>query len=509
MAACKACNFENVAGMKFCGACGTRLANACHTCDFENPAQFHFCGNCGSSLSGGSKPDATKIDRREAERRQLTVLFCDLVNSTALAESVDAEEYREIVRQYQVACASVIRRFDGHVAQYLGDGLLAYFGYPRAHEDDAHRAGHAALGIIEAIEALATPALGGAALTVRIGVHTGPVVAGNISSKESHQRLAVGSTPNIAARLQGIATPNSIMLSGDTERLLRGWFDLDALGVQELKGVSRPVTVFRLVREARRNGRFEMDDAKRLSPLVGRDEEDALLARGLTATREGEGNIVLLSGEAGVGKSRLIQSMRARAIDEGFTCLVGRCASVHQSSPLLPIIDLMESLLGFDADASETVRLERVERHIDSLDLPRAENVPLIASLLGVPLSEAYAPLGLLPQRQRARTFETLLLMLARGAERRPIAFVMEDLHWADASTMEFLALFISQPPIDHLMAVFTVRTEFSLPWSARSPVTQLTLPKLSDRDVRTMIENLCGELQLPVALVEQVVQKT
>ena len=388
MAVCTACSFENVAGMKFCGACGTRLSNACPSCAFENPPQFRFCGNCGSSLV--PKTDTPKVDRRDAERRQLTVLFCDLVNSTALAESVDAEEYREIVRQYQVACASVIRRFDGHVAQYLGDGLLAYFGYPRAHEDDARRAGHAALGMIEAVQALATPANGAAALTVRIGVHTGPVVAGNISSKESHQRLAVGSTPNIAARLQGIATPNSIMLSGDTERLLHGWFDVDPLGVQQLKGVSRPVTVFRLLREARRNGRFEMDDAKRLSPLVGREEEDALLAARLATTREGDGQIVLLSGEAGVGKSRLIQSMRARAIDEGFTCLVGRCASVHQSSPLLPIIDLMETLLGFDADSSDAVRLDRIERHFDGLEMPRTENVPLIASLLGVPLSDAY-----------------------------------------------------------------------------------------------------------------------
>jgi class 3 adenylate cyclase/predicted negative regulator of RcsB-dependent stress response len=497
-------------GMKFCGACGARLANTCPSCAFENPPEFRFCGSCGHSLTAvpiAPPPPPPRPDRKTGERRQLTLLFCDLVDSTALAERVDAEEYRGIVRQYQAACASVIHRFDGHVAQYLGDGLLVYFGYPLAHEDDPRRAAHAALGMVEAVQALSIP--GGVTLAVRIGVHTGTVVAGDISSAKTHERLAMGSAPNIAARLQGLAEPNTILLSGDTERLLHSWFEVESLGQRELKGVSRPVVVYRVLREARRNGRFELDDAKRLSPLVGRDEEDALLARRLTAAREGEGHVVLLSGEAGVGKSRLLQSMRARAIANGFTCLVGRSAAVHQNSALLPIVDLIEGLLGIDDETTAEARLERMEHQADALAIPREECVPLLAALLSVPLGNRYPVSGLLPQLARTRTFETLLTMLARGAQQRPIVFVIEDLHWADASTMEFLALFVNQPPIPRLVAVFTVRTEFALPWSARSPVTHLTLPRLGDRDVRRMIENLAGELQLPAALVQQVVLKT
>jgi len=530
--------------MRFCGGCGTQLPVTCAACSFDNPPNFRFCGACGATLATLSAPVAlpdapfavstteqasaggstvgsataglavgeSRLDRSDGERRQLTVLFCDLVESTALAERLDAEVYRDLVRSYQRACADVIAGFDGHIAQYLGDGLLVYFGYPHAHEDDARRAALAALGMLEAVRELPLDARVRAvapALAVRVGIHTGSVIAGDVGTGTTRERLALGSAPNIAARLQSIAEPNGVLISGDTERLLYGWFDVESLGVQELRGVSKPITVFRVMREARRNGRFELDDAKRLSPLVGRDEELALLTRRLTMSREGNGFIVLLSGEAGVGKSRLVQATRMRAVEEGFTCVVGRSSSVHQNSALLPVADLLEGMIGFDAEADAKQRLARIETFVDELELPRDDSVQLLASLLSTPLSAAHTPLSIGPQLQRSRTSALLVQVLARSAERRPHVLVMEDLHWADPSTLEFLTMFVDQPPLPGLLAIFTVRPEFEVPWRSRSHVTHLTLSRLSDGDVRKMIAQMSGASALPDAIVTQVVQKT
>ncbi|MEO7997428.1 MAG: AAA family ATPase [Gemmatimonadaceae bacterium] len=538
MKLCSACAFENEDSMRFCGGCGTKLPAACPTCGFENPPNFRFCGSCGGSLAPSPAPGATRPtapntpplarastpssarvtlpdarpDRVDAERRQLTVLFCDLVESTALAERLDDEIYRDTVRAYQQACADIVAQFDGHIAQYLGDGILVYFGYPHAHEDDARRAALAALGMLEAVRTLPIDTRVRAimpALAVRVGIHTGTVIAGDVGGGSTREKLALGSTPNIAARLQSIAEPNGILLSGETERLLNGWFDVESLGTQELRGVSKPVGVFRVLREAKRNGRFELDDARRLSPLVGRDEELALLTRRLTMSREGNGSIVLLSGEAGVGKSRLVQATRIRAVEEGFTCIVGRSASVHQSSALLPVVDLLEGMIGFEQDATAAERLARIEEFLDELLLPREESVQLLATLLSASLGNSYAALNTQPQRQRARTVELLVQILTRSAERRPHVLVMEDLHWADPSTLEFLTTLIDQPPIRGLLVIFTVRPEFEVPWRSRSHVTHLTLSRLSDKDVRTMILQMSGTASLPAALIAQVVQKT
>lgn len=527
--------------MRFCGECGTQLPVTCVACGFDNPPNFKFCGACGSSLAQQPVPTAPapaakpanvtsasavstpvsssavitadpRHDRSDGERRQLTLLFCDLVESTALAERLDAEVYRDLVVSYQRACAEVISGFDGHIAQYLGDGLLVYFGYPYAHEDDARRAALAALGMLEAVRTLPLDARVRSiipALAVRVGIHTGSVIAGDVGAGSTRERLALGSAPNIAARLQSISEPNGVLISGDTERLLKGWFDVESLGMHELRGVSKPVAVFRVVREARRNGRFEFDDAKRLSALVGRDEELALLMRRLQMSREGNGSIVLLSGEAGVGKSRLVQAARVRAVEEGFMCVVGRSASVHQNSALLPVADLLEGLIGFDPEEGAEQRLAHIESFVHELGLPGDDSVQLLASLLSTPLTGLYTPLSIGPQLQRARTSALLVQVLARSAERCPLVLVVEDLHWADPSTLEFLTMFVDQPPLPGLLAIFTVRRDFDIPWSSRSHVTQLTLSRLSDNDVRTMIAHMSGATALPAAIVAQVVQKT
>jgi len=542
MKRCGSCGFENTAAMRFCGGCGTRLPMACGACGFENPATFKFCGGCGQSLASSvpgptsastasavlstptSAPTAVeppppsvtlpefRLDRTDGERRQLTVLFCDLVDSTSIAERLDAEVYRDLVREYQRACAEVIGRFDGHIAQYLGDGLLVYFGFPQAHEDDARRAALAALGILDAMRALNVrthAATGATSLSVRIGIHTGSVVAGEVGSGATRERLALGSTPNIAARLQSIAQPDGILLSGETQRLLQGWFELDSLGSKELRGVSRPVAVYQVLREARRNGRFELDDARRLSPLIGRDEELGLLTRRLSATRNGNGFIVLLSGEAGVGKSRLVQAARMRAQEEGFTCIVGRSAAVHQSSALLPVADLLEGMIGFEDHLAPDQRLALLELFVGELGLDRHECVPLLAPLLATPLSAAYPATHIEAHVQKQRTLDTVVQVLVGAAERKPLVLVMEDLHWADPSTLEFLTLLVEQPPIAGLLTIFTVRPDFTVPWRSRSHVSHLTLSRLSDEDVRALITQIAGDQKLPTALIAQVVQKT
>jgi class 3 adenylate cyclase/tetratricopeptide (TPR) repeat protein len=528
MQRCGSCDFENSAAMRFCGGCGTRLPIACTACGFENPATFKFCGGCGESLASGgpAKPTAPdtaapapvpprqefRLDRADGERRQLTVLFCDLVDSTSLADHLDAEVYRDLVRDYQLACAEAIARFDGHIAQYLGDGLLVYFGFPHAHEDDARRAALAALGILDAMRALnarTVAATGAGALSVRIGIHTGSVVAGEVGGGSSRERLALGATPNIAARLQSIAEPDGILLSGETQRLLHGWFELAELGTKELRGVSRPVSVYQVLREARRSGRFELDDARRLSPLVGRDEELGLLTRRLSATRDGNGFIVLLSGEAGVGKSRLVQAARMRAQEEGFTCIVGRSASVHQSSPLLPVTDMLEGMIGFDDQATADGRLRTIEAFVDELALDRATAVPLLAPLLSTPLSADYPRTHIENHVRKQRTLEIVVQVLVRAAAQRPLVLVMEDLHWADPSTLELLTLLVEHPPVAGLLTIFTVRPDFTVPWRSRSHVSHLTLSRLSDQDVRALVTQLAGDKTLPAALINQVVQKT
>ena len=510
--------------MKFCGACGSRVGNICNACSFENPPSFRFCGDCGTALTaeaavasappGASDfPTPRTVDagppplQAGAERRQVTVMFCDIVESTALADRLDAEEYREIVREYQARCSDVVHRYEGFIAQYLGDGILVYFGYPLAHEDDARRATQAALDIIAAVLDSATDR--GHVLQVRIGIHTGQVVAGEVGAGGTRERLAMGSTPNVASRLESLATPNSIVISSETARLLQGWFELEPLGAVQLKGLSRERVAYRVLRVAHRSGRFELDDARRLSTLVGRDSELTLLSDKLECAMDGEGSIVLLSGEAGVGKSRLVQEIRDRALKDGFDCLIGRCSSMNHESSMLPMIELLEGMLGFESDSPPEWKLERLEKQLTSLDLEADQHVPLLAALMSVPYESRFPNPGLLPQKQKTRIFESLILLLTRLAAKRPTVMVVEDLHWSDPSTVEFLTVLVSEPPIAGLFILFTVRSEQNVVWAARSHVSNLKLSRLSDRDVKTLIESLTSDSALSSAMMQKVIDKT
>src|SRR5215813_3888655 len=449
----------------------------------------------------------------DAERRQLTVLFCDLVDSTVLASQLDPEELREVVRAYQDACAKVIARFDGHIAQYLGDGLLVYFGYPRAHEDDAQRAVRAGLGIVEALEQLNTRLTQerGVHLAVRLGVHTGLVVVGEVGSGTRQEQLALGETPNLAARLQGIAAPNTLVVSAATVQLLGGFFTSQSLGTSMLKGLAQPVEVYQVLHESMARSRLEAVGSTGLTPLVGREQEVALLRERWAQVKDGVGQVVLLSGEAGIGKSRLVQVLKEQVATEPQAWLTPcQCSPYHQNTALYPLIDLLERIvLRFDREESPQQKLSKLEGFLVQYGLPLAEAVPLFASLLSLPLTDGYGPLTISLEQHKQRTLQALLTTLLRIAAQQPVLFVMEDLHWVDPSTLEFLSLLVDQGPTARILALCTFRPDFSPPWTGRSHLTQVTLPRLPRRQAAEMAGRVARSKTLPAEVMEQVVART
>ena len=507
---CNACGFENEGNGLFCGGCAARLPAPCASCGFANPPDHSFCGGCGTRLATAA--DAAPLTAEgTGERRQITVLFCDIAGSTELSERVDPEELREIVQRYQEASANVVQSAGGHVAQYLGDGILAYFGYPIAHEDDARRAVHAGLGIVASVRDMNDESLRrrGISVAVRCAIHTGPVVAGDVGAKGSGARLAVGSTPNIAAHLQSAAPINAVVLSATTEHLVRGWFEIDALGPKQVKGRKDPIEVYQALREAAARSRSELDAARHLSPLVGRVEEVGLLSRALHAARDGAGQLVLLTGEAGMGKSRLVQVIRQQATNDGFVCLVMRCASYFENTSMHPLIEMVEDDLGFEREDTPAIKVRKIERNLEALELSLQEHVPALAALLSLPLGDAYPATDFQPQKQKERAFTAILSILVRLAERRSLMLIVEDVHWADASTQEFLALLAGQPPIPRMLTLITARTDTGISWADRATMTRLLLKRLGDDEVRRMIEQIAGDDPLPPHVLNEVVKKT
>jgi len=350
----------------------------------------------------------------EAERRQLIVLFCDLVDSTALSSRLDPEDLRGVVQAYQEACAKVIARYEGYTAQYLGDGLLVYFSYPRAHEDDAQRAVRAGLGMVEAMGQLNARLSQerGVSLVIRLGIHTSQVVVGEIGGGAKHEQLALGETPNVAARLQGIATPNTLVISATTFQLLGGFFACQSLGPQLLKGVAQPVEVYEVRYESTARSRLEAAGGAGLTPLVGREQEMALLRERWAQVKDGTGQVVLLGGEAGIGKSRLVHVLQAQVASEPQTWLTPcQCSPYHQNTALYPLIDLLERVaLRFDRDETPQHKLNKLEGHVVQYGLPLAETVPLLASLLSLPLPADYAPLRISSEQQKQQTMHVARL---------------------------------------------------------------------------------------------------
>jgi len=449
----------------------------------------------------------------EAERRQLTVLFCDLVDSTVLASQLDPEEWREVVRAYQDTCAKVIARYEGHVAQYLGDGLLVYFGYPRAHEDDAPRAVRAGLAMVEAVGQLNTRLASeqGVHLAVRLGIHTGLVVVGEVGGGPRQEQLALGETPNIAARLQGMAAPNTVVISAATLPLLGGFFAYQSLGTPLLKGVAQSRAVYQVLYEHMARSRLEAAGSIGLTPLVGREQEIGLLRERWAQVKDGLGQVVLLSGEAGIGKSRLVQVLTEQVAAEPQAWLTPcQCSPYYQHTALYPLIDSLERVaLRFEREESSPQKLHKLEGFLVQYGLPLAETVPLFTALLSIPLAEGYTPLTVSPEQQKQQTLQALLTILLKIAAQQPVLFVMEDLHWVDPSTLEFLTLLVDQGPTARILAFFTCRPDFHPPWTGRSHLTQVTLNRLPRRQAAELTGRVAHGKALSPDVIEHVVAKT
>jgi class 3 adenylate cyclase/predicted ATPase len=444
------------------------------------------------------------------------VLFCDLVDSTALAGRLDPEDLREVVRAYQQTCATVIQRFEGHIAQYLGDGLLVYFGYPQAHEDDAQRAVQTGLGIVEAIGTLNTglEQAQGLRLAVRVGIHTGLVVVGEIGGAGRQEQLALGETPNVAARLQGLAQPNTVVISDRTARLVEGYFTCQPLGAQELKGLAQPLQVYRVLHASAAQTRLDVAATRGLTPLVGRASEVALLQERWAEVKDGMGHVVVLSGEAGIGKSRLVQVLKEYVAEEVHTRWECRCSPYYQHTALYPIIDLLQRALRWQPEDTAEEKLAKLEQMLRQYRLPLEETMPLFAALLSVPLpDDRYPPLSLSPQRHKQKTLGTFLAILLEQATERPTMLIMEDLHWVDPTTVEWLSLVVDQVPTTSLCLLATCRPEFQSPWGSRSYLTQMTLNRLPHAQVTQMVELLAdrdtGGKPFPAEVMQHLVEKT
>jgi class 3 adenylate cyclase len=449
----------------------------------------------------------------DAERRQLTVLFFDLVDSTVLASQLDPEEWREVVRAYQDTCAKVIARYEGHIAQYLGDGLLVYFGYPLAHEDDAQRSVRAGLGMVEAMGPLNARLSQehGVQLDVRLGIHTGQVVVGEIGGGARHELLALGEAPNVAARLQGLAAPHTVVTSAATVPLLGGFFACQSLGPHLLKGFTQPLEIYQVLSESTARSRLDAAGSTSLTPLVGREPEVALLLERWAQVKEGVGQVVLLSGEPGIGKSRLVQVLTEQVTTERQAWLTPcQCSPYHQHSAFYPVIELLERVaLRFEREESPDEKLRKLEGFVVQYGLPLAEAVPLFAALLSLPLAGDYVPLALSPEQQKQKTLHFLLTIFLRIAAQQPVLFVMEDLYWVDLTTLELLTLLVDQGPTARILALFTCRPDFVPPWTGRAHLTQVALTRLPRRQAAELTNRVAHGKVLPSEVVEQVVAKT
>lgn len=507
---CPNCSAEVSERARFCSQCGSALPLGCPSCGHSNAPGSKFCSKCGATLTKTSgAPPNTDFAPSEpprapsAERCHLTVMFCDLVGSTALSVRLDVEDFQEVISAYQKRVAEIVTRFGGFVARRVGDGVLVYFGYPNADEDDPEQAVRAGLAVVEAVGLLESRE----PLQVRLGIATGLVVVGDlVGSGIPNDKEVLGEGPNLAARLHGLAEPNSIVIAESTRRLVGSVFELEDLGFRDLKGFAEPQRAWRVLGENRFKSRFEALRSAE-TPLVDRQEEIELLLRRWTQAKTGEGRVILFSGEAGIGKSRLTVTLRNLLDAEPYADLQYFCSPHHQDSALFPIINLLERTAGFGREDTPAVKLDKLEALMAETSAADRD-VALLAELLLLP-TERYPTVELNPRRRKEETFEALQRQLTGLAQSKPVLMTFEDLHWLDPTTQEVLDLFIRA--IEHLpvLLIATFRPEFPAPWADQPHVTMLTLNRLSRRDSEALVRQLAAKTaSLPSDLIEEIVER-
>jgi class 3 adenylate cyclase len=435
-----------------------------------------------------------------AERRQLTVMFCDLVGSTPLSARIDPEDLRGIIGAYHRCVTEIVEGFGGFVARYMGDGVLVYFGYPQAHEDDAERATRCGLVLVDRVPQLDQAEK----LHARVGIATGLVVVGG----EVVEHDVAGDPPNLAARLQALAEPDTVVIAAGTRRLIGDLFEFRDLGEIELKGIAGRVSAWQALRASAVASRFEALRGATLSPLVGRDEEIYLLLRRWARAKAGDGQVVLISGEAGIGKSRIAAALAERLRDEPHLRLRYFCSPYHQDSALFPFIDQLGRAAGFAREDPPAVRLTKLEALL-ARAAPPDEDVALLADLLSLPGSERYPLPNLTPQRKKERTLEALIRQLEGLARRQPVVMVLEDAHWIDPTSRELLDLTVDRVRSLPVLLIVTFRPEFQPPWTGQPQVTMLALNRLDRHDRSALIEQIAGSTTLPDEVIGQIADRT
>jgi class 3 adenylate cyclase/predicted ATPase len=459
-----------------------------------------------------SHPSAKPGSRRaretaDAERRQVSIMFCDLVGSTALSTELDPEDYRDLIRAYQDTCVRVVARFDGFVAKLMGDGLLIYFGWPRAHEDDAERAISAGLDILRAVQSMTADK--GRPLAVRIGIATGRVVVGDIVGEGASQEAAiVGEAPNLAARLQATAEPNTIVIADATHALAGGLFDCTGLGARMLKGFDTPLNVWRVDALRPIASRFEATRMRSLTPFVGRDEEIDILGRRWQRACRGEGQVVLLSGEAGIGKSRIVSAFRERVGAQSHAWLRYQCSPYYTNSALYPVVEQLTLAARIEANDDPARKLAKLEDLLALSRRPLATGVPLIAPLLSIPLGDRYAPVTVSPQLQKQLTLEALVDQLAGLAAQRPVLFHFEDAHWVDPTSREVLDLLVARAPRLAALVIISFRSQFAPPWTGEPHVTLVSISRLEARTCADLTRQIATAAVLPPGAVDEIVMR-
>ena len=443
-----------------------------------------------------------------AERRQLTVMFVDLVGSTALSARLDPEEMGKVLRAYQDAVAGEVLRWEGHVAKFMGDGVLAYFGWPKAHEDEAERAVRAGLAVIEVVGDLLTPT--GEPLAARVGIATGLVVVGELVGEGgAREEAVVGETPNLAARLQGIAPAGAVVVGEATRRLLGGLFALEDLGARVLKGIAEPVRAFRVVGENPVEDRFGARQTGGVLPLVGREHELALLVEHWRRAKAGEGRVVLLAGEPGIGKSRLVLALRERLRSERRTRLSYHCSPHRIGSPLWPVVEQLERAAGFARGDPPELKLGKLEALLGQAVADPKAAMPVLAELLALPVDGRYPAPSLTPEQTKARIFQVLLAQLEGVAARGPVLMILEDAHWLDPTTLELFELVVGRVEHLHVLLVVTCRPGFDPPWSGHAHVTPLNLTRLGRDQAAEVVGRVTGGRMLPPEVLRQILDKT